>query len=97
MAAEAQTQFSMVRAPIYADRVNITDFLNALSGVATQVANRWWRGEFVDFHDLYEVLEPLEYRHFRQSYKATTGNRRLMIFGQRCIAWPVMSDSAASC
>ncbi len=68
MAAEAQTEFSIVRAPIYADRESITDFLNALSGVATQVANRWWRGEFVDFHDLYELLEPLEYRHFRQSY-----------------------------
>lgn len=68
MAAEGQTNFSFARAPIYADRENITDFLDALAGVAAQVAHHWWRGEFVDFHELYELLEPVEFRHFRQSY-----------------------------
>ncbi|MFU6533442.1 NACHT domain-containing protein [Pseudomonas aeruginosa] len=68
MTAEAQTEFSFVRAPVYEDRENITNFLNALSGVAVQVAHHWWRGEFVDFHELYELLEPVEFKHFRQSY-----------------------------
>jgi len=68
MAAEGQTEFSFVRAPVYANRENITGFLDALSGVAAQVAYHWWRGEFVDFHDLYGLLEPVEFRHFRQSH-----------------------------
>jgi hypothetical protein len=68
MAAEDQTAFDYARAPIYEGRENITDFLNALSGIGAQVAHRWWRGEFVDFHELFALLEPVEFRHFRQSY-----------------------------
>lgn len=68
MAAEGQTKFSFVRAPVYADRENITNFLNALSGVAAQVAHYWWHGEFVDFHAVFELLDPVEFRHFRQSH-----------------------------
>lgn len=68
MAAEDQTAFEYARAPIYVDRENITDFLNALSAVGAQVAHHWWRGEFVDFHELFELLEPVEFRRFRQSY-----------------------------
>jgi NACHT domain len=68
IAAAEQTEFSFARAPVYADRENITDFLNALSGIAAQVAHHWWRGEFVDFHELFELLDPVEFRHFRQSH-----------------------------
>lgn len=68
MAAEGQTDFDYTRAPVYEDRENITEFLNALSGVAAQIAHHWWRGELVDFHKLFELLDPLEFRHFRQSY-----------------------------
>lgn len=68
MAAERQTEFSFVRAPTYADRENITNFMNALSDVAAQVANQWWRGAFVDFHEVFELLDPVEFRHFRQSH-----------------------------
>ena len=68
MAAESQTDFEYTRAPIYADRENITDFLNALSSIGAQVAHRWWRGEFVDFHELFALLEPVEFRRFRQSH-----------------------------
>ncbi|QRY31890.1 NACHT domain-containing protein [Variovorax sp. PDNC026] len=67
-AAEGQTEFNYVRAPIYDGRENITDFLDALTGVASQVAHHWWRGEFVDFHELYELLDPVEFRPFRQSH-----------------------------
>jgi hypothetical protein len=68
MVAQGQTEFSFTRAPVYADRENITDFLNALSGVAAQVAHHWWRGEFVDFHEVFELLDPVESRRFRQSH-----------------------------
>jgi hypothetical protein len=68
MAAEGQTEFSFVRAPVYADRENITNFLDSLSGIAAQIAYHWWRGEFVDFHELYKLMEPVEFRHFRQSH-----------------------------
>ncbi|AZF33395.1 Methyl-accepting chemotaxis protein I (serine chemoreceptor protein) [Pseudomonas sp. R4-35-07] len=68
MSAEGQTEFSFARAPVYADRENVTDFLNVLSGVAGQVAHHWWRGDFVDFHAVFELLDPVEFRHFRQSY-----------------------------
>ncbi len=68
MAAEDQTAFEYARAPIYEDRENVTDFLNALSAVGAQVAHHWWRGEFVDFHELFALLEPVEFRRFRQSY-----------------------------
>lgn len=68
MAADGQTQFSFARAPVYADRENVTTFLNGLSGVAAQVALHWWRGEFVDFHELYELMDSVEFRHFRQSH-----------------------------
>lgn len=68
MAAEDQTAFEFVRAPIYESRQNITDFLNELSVVAAQVAHHWWHGDFVDFHELFKLLEPVELRRFRQSY-----------------------------
>lgn len=68
MAAEGRTAFSYMRAPVYEDRENITEFLDFLSGVAAQVAHHWWRNEFVDFHELYELLDPVEFRRFRQSY-----------------------------
>lgn len=68
MAAEDQSAFEYARAPIYEDRENITDFLNALSAVGAQVAHHWWRGEFVDFHEIFALLEPVEFRRFRQSY-----------------------------
>jgi hypothetical protein len=68
MAAEGQTEFSFAPAPVYPDRENITDFLNALSDIAAEVANRWWHGQFVDFHDLFALLESVEFRHFRQSH-----------------------------
>lgn len=72
MAAEGQTAFEFVRAPVYEDRKNITDFLNALSVAAAQVAHHWWRGEFVDFHELFELLKSVEFRRFRQSHDASS-------------------------
>lgn len=72
MAAEGQTAFEFVRAPVYEDRKNITDFLNALSVAAAQVAHHWWRGEFVDFHELFKLLKSVEFRHFRQSHDASS-------------------------
>ncbi|AZE63059.1 MULTISPECIES: NACHT domain-containing protein [Pseudomonas fluorescens group] len=72
MAAEGQTAFEFVRAPVYEDRKNVTDFLNALSVAAAQVAHHWWRGEFVDFHELFELLKTVEFRRFRQSHDASS-------------------------
>jgi hypothetical protein len=72
MEVEGQTGFEFVRAPIYEDRRNISYFLNALSAIAAQVAKRWWRGEFVDFHELFELLRPVEFRRFRQGYDASS-------------------------
>lgn len=68
MAAEGQTAFEYARAPIFEGRENITDFLNALSNVSAKVAHKWWRGELVNFHDLFALLEPVEFRRFRQNY-----------------------------
>jgi hypothetical protein len=72
MAAEDQTAFEFVRAPIYEGRRNITKFLNALSEIAAHVANRWWRGKHLDFHELFEMLETVELRYFRQSYEESS-------------------------
>lgn len=72
MAAEDQTAFEFVRAPVYEGRRNITEFLNALSVAAAQVAHHWWRGKFVDFHELFELLKTVECRRFRQSYDASS-------------------------
>ncbi|OEZ62099.1 ATP-binding protein [Duganella sp. HH105] len=72
MAAEGQTAFEFIRAPTYEKRKNITDFLNALSAVAAQVAHDWWRGKFVDFHELFELLKPVEFRRFRQGHDASS-------------------------
>ncbi|PML61189.1 type IV secretion protein Rhs [Vibrio breoganii] len=68
MAAEGQTDFDYVRAPTYENRRNITNFLNELSGIADKIAQHWWCGTFVDFHLLYEMLEPIEFQSFRQDY-----------------------------
>lgn len=68
MIAEGQTNFEHIKAPVYEDREDITDYLNVLSGIGAQIAQRWWRGEFINFHELYELLEPVESRRFRQSY-----------------------------
>lgn len=72
MAAEGQTAFEFARAPTYESRENITDFLNALSAAAAQVAHHWWRGEFVDFHELFELLKAVEFRRFRQNHDASS-------------------------
>lgn len=72
MAAEGQTTFEFARAPTYQGRENITDFLNALSTVAAQVAHHWWQGEFVDFHELFELLKTVEFRRFRQGHDANS-------------------------
>lgn len=72
MEAEGQTAFEFVRAPSYENRKNISHFLDALSDIAAQVAKRWWRGEFVDFHELFELLKPVEFRSFRPSYNASS-------------------------
>ncbi len=72
MAAEGQTDFSYVRAPVYEGRENITDFLNALFDVGVQVAHRWRSGEFVDFHELFVLLEPVEFRRFRESHNRSS-------------------------
>lgn len=68
MAAEGQSDFEYSRAPEFKDRENITEFLDALSAVGAQVAHHWWRGKFVDFHELFELLAPVEFQRFRQSY-----------------------------
>ncbi|MER2097797.1 MAG: NACHT domain-containing protein [Pseudomonas qingdaonensis] len=68
MIAEGQTAFEFVRAPVYEDRKNITDFLNALSVAAAQVAHYWWQEKFVDFHELFELLKSVELRSFRQGH-----------------------------
>jgi hypothetical protein len=70
MAAEGQTAFEFARAPTYEGRENITDFFNALSAAAAQVAHHWWRGEFVDFHELFDLLKTVEVRRFREGHDA---------------------------
>ena len=40
--------------------------------IAARVAKRWWRGEFVDFHELFELLKPVEFRSFRQDFDASS-------------------------
>lgn len=72
MAAEGQADFEYAPPPAYEGRENITEFLDALSGIATQVAHHWWRGEFVDFHELFALLEPVESQRFRQSYNRSS-------------------------
>lgn len=72
MNAEGQTAFEFVRAPTYEGRKNITDFLNALSAAAAQVSHHWWRGEFVDFHELFELLHPVDFKPFWQNYDASS-------------------------
>ncbi|MCK9535351.1 MAG: ATP-binding protein [Pseudomonas sp.] len=68
MAAENQNEFEYTQAPVYEGRENITDFLNALSTIGTQVANSWWRGELVEFHAIFALLEPVDFWRFRQSH-----------------------------
>lgn len=68
MAEENQTAFEYTQAPVYEGRENITDFLNALSTIGAKIAHSWWCREFVDFHTLFALLEPVEFRRFRQSY-----------------------------
>jgi len=72
MEAEGQAAFEFARAPSYEDRRNISHFLDALSAIAAKVANHWWRGEFVDFHELFELLKPVEFRRFRQGHDASS-------------------------
>jgi hypothetical protein len=72
MLAEGQTHVEAVPAPFYEDRENITDYLDALSGIGMQLAQRWWRGEFIHFHEIYELLSPVDILRFRQSYNRTS-------------------------
>jgi hypothetical protein len=43
MKAEEQIDFEFVLAPSYEERKNISRFLDALSAIAAQVAERWWQ------------------------------------------------------
>lgn len=72
MKAEEQIDFEFVRAPSYEERKNISRFLDALSAIAAQVAERWWQGEFVDFHEIFELLKPVKFRDFRQDHNASS-------------------------
>lgn len=72
MEAEGKSSFEFARAPRYEGRENISYFLEALSTIAAQVAKCWWRGDFVDFHVLFELLTPVEFRRFRQGYDASS-------------------------
>jgi len=73
-AAEGKSEINFPQAPPFKERGNITTFLDALTTVAAQVAQRWWRGEFVDFHELYELLQPVPTFRFRQSYEWTSSS-----------------------
>lgn len=70
--ADGQISFEFVRAPRYEERNNISDFLDALSVIADQVADRWWQGEFVDFHEIFKLLEPVQFRYFRLSHNESS-------------------------
>ncbi|MCC3705552.1 ATP-binding protein [Rouxiella badensis] len=72
MKAEEQIDFEFVLAPSYEERKNISRFLDALSAIAAQVAERWWQGEFVDFHEIFELLKPVKFRDFRQDHNASS-------------------------
>lgn len=71
MKADDQIAFEFVRAPSYEERKNISHFLDALSSIAAKVAEHWWQGEFVDFHELFELLKPVKFKHFRQAHSAS--------------------------
>lgn len=68
MEADGKPGFPLTRAPVYEGRENISRFLDALSTIAVQIAKRWWRGEFVDFHELFDLLGPVTFRSIRQDY-----------------------------
>lgn len=68
MLSENQSAFHFTRAPVYEDRENISGFLDALSEIGAKVADRWWRGEFVGFHDLFKLFEPVPLKQFRQNH-----------------------------
>lgn len=70
--ADGQIAFKFVRAPSYKERKNISHFLDALSAIAAQVSERWWQGEFVDFHEIFDLLKPVMFRHFRQGHNASS-------------------------
>lgn len=70
--ADGQIAFEFVRAPRYEERNNISHFLDSISAIADQVAERWWQGEFVDFHEIFELLKPVKFRHFRQGHNASS-------------------------
>jgi len=70
-AALGKSEVDFPKAPPFKERGNITTFLDALTTVAAQIAQRWWRGDFVDFHELYELLQPVPTFQFRQSYEWT--------------------------
>ncbi|MBQ0732401.1 MAG: NACHT domain-containing protein [Oleispira antarctica] len=66
--ADGCNSFEYIPAPMYSDRENITEFLNALADTAQVIAKRWWNGEFVDFHELFELFEPVKLQQFSQNY-----------------------------
>lgn len=68
MAAEGQADFEYMRAPEFRDRENITQFLNALTAIGAKIAHRWLNGESVKFDELFKLLAPVEFQHFRQSH-----------------------------
>lgn len=71
MLAAGATAFEFIPALVFKDRTNITAFLSELALVADEIAQLWWEGQFVDFHELYKRLETVEFKFLKQDYHET--------------------------
>lgn len=68
MAAEKQTSFEYIPAPVYEKRENITEFLDILSEFGIYASHKWFNSEFVDFHEVYAFFESMRLRSVRETY-----------------------------
>lgn len=68
MAVEDQTAFEQLREPLSMKTEKTSLTSSTRSPPSVPRLHHWWRGEFVDFHELFALLEPVEFRRFRQSH-----------------------------
>jgi len=72
--------YSLVKAPKFKDRENVSDYLNHLGDVGRGIARRWAAREIVSFAYIYEAFDSIDfpgYRNFQRGQAASDFRRCL--------------------
>lgn len=71
----AGEEFSLLAAPDFKDRDNVTDYLNVLGELGREFARAWSKGRPVSFAELFVAFEDIEFPGYRRGHDYGQGAR----------------------